>query len=1543
MVQTREDAQKFIETITREFKEKHTKTQTESDLIFINNVERENVKGYHGREILELLQNADDAYQKALDEGKQLAELNVCIKLSNNVLSISNTGTFFDEDGIKAIIQSYNSPKRGKYIGNKGTGFRSVLNWAEKIRIFSGVFHLEFSREIANKIFDSISGAEQILNQRKKYPQLYVPILSVPKYIEESSEYDPNATTIEITIDPKKNEDDYNVEAQLKNIDFRILLFLPNTSKITITIDGEEKVYERTKSASKVNGDTSKAIIDKQSKVSLKKHGNEVVEEYDLFERIVKEVFEEDNIKQDVQLALAVPSNIESFCEENYLYTFFPIRNTQSPFSCIMHATYALSASRDSLSASDSNKKIVGLQLEHLRDVAQIYINEGDYKKALDLLTPININKLIYNWKFAQGFSNFKVEGDYLSLLKEFKFLPTVNEKFISIQDEVGMMQNGYPQCFKGDSFAWLIKEIANEKTRYFINLLAWHFHINLEKTEADLCDCINAASDNWNAEDRAEVFDWWVQRSKGEYLPQLLKKQDGAWLSYRERCYFLDGAFEDVTLPQWVKTPALMKEDQEALFERAGHNQKIREIRDRGNMEGRPQQISRLICQNNIYSLVADFTYRDRSNIIPAVNASVDTYEQAVDFVKWLWKNYGKEEGWTPPQGNESSSIKYKLPSAKRDVRNGEELFFGEEYDNLLAEKLFTEDYAKLPSLNVFGFDCEELEGFKAFIAKFGVRHFPQIKEKRFANITDKYATQVEKALERQAGATGLHSYTLLTIDNLEQILKNLSVQDIADWISKDGELYAHLRSVRQNGGQSSIKCTYKKRYHAEVSGSVMIEDYILSVFNSVKWVEISGEKYAPREIVLDKVGSPNKKFEKLIPYFDIRSAAKNMVAAETEKLMETLNLFDFCPSVLHLGSENFYGLLLRIPAIESFNDSIDMYRTIYRLVEQLDHEINYENSQNKNRFFSEGKVLVKYNKGLEYRNAGEAFLPSSKIICKKDVAIIEKSWRKGNAQIFCNIFNCKEYTEETQIVYDTIQESAANEEFQKYFKEFKEYAKAYKQVNANIQRDFDKLSVTLVSVMEVAVAGQRERIDEEYVLLSKSATQVYITVFQDTFDVMRLSEHIEDIFVNIANVAGFDANRIGELFRTRSKEDREFLIVKEFNSLSVLSDDGGAEALKRNFLDTVAKFDARYNTEKLDINFADFDSDESVKKVIDIFKDLNINTITEFSEKGFEYRLSFDAYYRNELERVIRNAEIQYKNYLYLQALENVDLQSSFLKDFRKFVNYQFDSHITGPMDVTEHLIGKFGDWSTQVLSNMAGAKYDENYKKMNPDNQFDDLIRNDDKAQIMIYFEQKDSFNEWLQEKQGQFEAERDTIKKNPYELLSEISLQEKEISYSDKSRLGTRAVSSGRGYGKSYTSTMEEKNNRKKKILGNKGEFLVYKYLNEKYPNRVTAKSEAFEELGVLTPGQGDSTRGYDMEYRDDSNKRLFVEVKTGSSNGFIISPKELEFAKSHAETYELYLVYDLEKENPSFCKLPKRFWEAEEFRLRDIIEKIEVAF
>ena len=164
-----EKSKDFIKKLVREYIEKHTKEQELEDLIVENNIEKRDIKGYHGREILELLQNADDAYQKSIENHKKPdCQLEVTISYKNNILRVTNTSTFFDEEGIKAIVQGNNSPKSGKYIGNKGTGFRSVLNWAEKVRIFSGSYNVEFSKERAAKILDSIRNKPQIQKQLKK-------------------------------------------------------------------------------------------------------------------------------------------------------------------------------------------------------------------------------------------------------------------------------------------------------------------------------------------------------------------------------------------------------------------------------------------------------------------------------------------------------------------------------------------------------------------------------------------------------------------------------------------------------------------------------------------------------------------------------------------------------------------------------------------------------------------------------------------------------------------------------------------------------------------------------------------------------------------------------------------------------------------------------------------------------------------------------------------------------------------------------------------------------------------------------------------------------------------------------------------------------------------------------------------------------------------------------------------------------------------------------------------------------------------------------
>ena len=75
------ESQQYIEKLTNEYIAKHIREQERDELIAENNIEKRDIKGYHGREILEILQNADDAYQKSINMGKEPeCELEVTIE-----------------------------------------------------------------------------------------------------------------------------------------------------------------------------------------------------------------------------------------------------------------------------------------------------------------------------------------------------------------------------------------------------------------------------------------------------------------------------------------------------------------------------------------------------------------------------------------------------------------------------------------------------------------------------------------------------------------------------------------------------------------------------------------------------------------------------------------------------------------------------------------------------------------------------------------------------------------------------------------------------------------------------------------------------------------------------------------------------------------------------------------------------------------------------------------------------------------------------------------------------------------------------------------------------------------------------------------------------------------------------------------------------------------------------------------------------------------------------------------------------------------------
>lgn len=140
---SKEQWQAWIETETRTSLDVYERDP--EMLISSYRGERRTSHGYHGREVLELLQNANDA---AADAG-QFAR--VTLELSAHGLVLSNTGTPFKPKAITSFRLPNMSTKGrdGRLIGNKGLGFRSVLNWTDTPIILSGNLEIGFGPEFA--------------------------------------------------------------------------------------------------------------------------------------------------------------------------------------------------------------------------------------------------------------------------------------------------------------------------------------------------------------------------------------------------------------------------------------------------------------------------------------------------------------------------------------------------------------------------------------------------------------------------------------------------------------------------------------------------------------------------------------------------------------------------------------------------------------------------------------------------------------------------------------------------------------------------------------------------------------------------------------------------------------------------------------------------------------------------------------------------------------------------------------------------------------------------------------------------------------------------------------------------------------------------------------------------------------------------------------------------------------------------------------------------------------------------------------------------
>ena len=272
---------------------------------------------------------------------------------------------------------------------------------------------------------------------------------------------------------------------------------MPNISQIEIITAQSHVVYKR-----KISEDIIKTVL-------LQKIVDDCVETEEtfyLFNRVIEKAIEEDNEKKDIILAIAVPENFDSL-KSNNLYSFFPLLDTQSPFNCVLHASYSLGDHRNTVTNNASNKEIIKHQFKFLTDVANVFVKNNRHDIAYKILVPSNFQN--EKWTFTAPLTKFELEDFYLTLLAEQRIFNTVNNENISIKDDLKMIDGDYPKLFCGEEFKCLLKPLNDSRIIAFIKSLASREQLNIYYTENEILNKINIVTNSWDVSQQVTVFLW--------------------------------------------------------------------------------------------------------------------------------------------------------------------------------------------------------------------------------------------------------------------------------------------------------------------------------------------------------------------------------------------------------------------------------------------------------------------------------------------------------------------------------------------------------------------------------------------------------------------------------------------------------------------------------------------------------------------------------------------------------------------------------------------------------------------------------------------------------------------------------------------------------------------------------------------------------------------------------------------------------------------------------------------------------------------------
>lgn len=752
----------ITETGIAEFIKTYTKTYIDNPSMMLSAYGQENqtVADYNGRQLLELMQNADDAKSDII---------RIQLNTANHTLSIANNGTAFSLEGIESLMYTGLSTKnKAEYIGNKGLGFRSILNWVHQVSILTREVSVRFSKAYSENYFDKNIANNPTVKKRidkeiaaKKLSPGEKPIaaLAFPEIITDREK----DHTTKIVLDYKEEEVD-KIETQLKVISEEILLFLPNIRSIIIEKDGKQSV-EFTKTA-----DDKQQIVINGHQWNIHRSAEEL---YDA--------------KTKFNYAIAWKDQPEN---EGLFHNYFPT-DVATGLPCIIHATFDLTNNRNQINDTAQNHFIlaeIATALGHIADT-QLKSNSPDWR-CYRFLTPDKHNSQKITTPFFKQIKSIRdsmacypaLDGNYVTKEEAIYQGPAFSD---------WVEQHGFGHYFPG-----LLKTIVDEE-------------INITKryeTET-FCKAIEALNPELSLEQRVALIGI-IANNANKYFeavhtsetqfPLLLNTKNKIVVS-DSKVFTKDTEEANLIFPDYINDIEFISTDMLALIRQ--HFREEIKAKKLDTESGDSRAIKRFL--DPVVNIGLDDITGVILHIISETNKKIKTAEQPKAIIKQMVTSlYSIFLSNPDRRGNLSTIENIPLLSRSETIKNTDKLYFGKEYKiGTDAEIIFAgvrNDDEYLAGHEVFN-----LQGTEEIISNFfrwlNVNTYTKFEtiHKSLGRWEQDGYTQFIFSLQEGQQQDVYKTYKVQSVKELEKTVNNsaFSIEKLIAWIAKDEELLKQLR----------------------------------------------------------------------------------------------------------------------------------------------------------------------------------------------------------------------------------------------------------------------------------------------------------------------------------------------------------------------------------------------------------------------------------------------------------------------------------------------------------------------------------------------------------------------------------------------------------------------------------------------------------------------------------------------------------------------------------------------------------------------------